>query len=163
MYNLKSELISELDCDKILMVAYLPKVVPVVNLYHTVSLPLFGLFTSPAPVLFVAQRLVCTLSPDGFKVTFLERQIDYFQRKLPELTNFILPGGTTAAANLHLARAVCRRVERSFVLLLNNSDFANLKIVYPYLNRLSDLLFVLARFSNYTVGVKDQIWKGANV
>ncbi|HEV7922385.1 MAG TPA: cob(I)yrinic acid a,c-diamide adenosyltransferase [Thermoanaerobaculia bacterium] len=84
----------------------------------------------------------------------LESGIDEMERELPPLTTFILPGGTLAAAQLHVARTVCRRAERLVVAL--GSDEAGVVI---YLNRLSDYLFVAARFANKRQGVDDVPWK----
>lgn len=80
------------------------------------------------------------------KVEKLEGIIDEFITKLPPLNRFLLPGGTKAASAIHLARTTCRRAERTCVKLAEESHlFEN---VLPYLNRLSDLLFVLARAAN---------------
>ncbi|OGQ35574.1 MAG: ATP:cob(I)alamin adenosyltransferase [Deltaproteobacteria bacterium RIFCSPHIGHO2_12_FULL_43_9] len=87
----------------------------------------------------------------------LERIIDKFDSQLPELKNFILPGGTIPASYLHFARTVCRRAER-YVSALTNEGKAN-KEVLIYLNRLSDLLFVLARVLNNRSNIKETIWK----
>ena len=83
----------------------------------------------------------------GDQVTFLEGKIDSYNSHLPPLTSFVLPGGTTASTNFHLARTVVRRAERR-VISLNHQEPLNPEIL-KYLNRLSDLLFVLARFSNH--------------
>jgi len=92
----------------------------------------------------------------------LERQIDAMTANLPELRNFILPGGTKTAALLHLARTVCRRVERSVVALseLPNESVDHWLVIY--LNRLSDYLFVLARLANQLEGVEDVPWRPAS-
>jgi cob(I)alamin adenosyltransferase len=82
----------------------------------------------------------------------LERAIDSAETGLPTLTNFVLPGGTTQAAALHLARTVCRRAERLVIALGARSELV------IYLNRLSDLLFVLARRENHDRGVADVPW-----
>ncbi len=80
------------------------------------------------------------------KITKLEKTIDEFDKKLPTLKRFVLPGGTKEACVLHVARTVCRRAERSCVSLSEKEKiFEN---IIPYLNRLSDLLFVLARTAN---------------
>jgi cob(I)alamin adenosyltransferase len=90
-------------------------------------------------------------------VTYLEEAIDRYQASLPELKVFILPGGTEAAARLHLARAVCRRAERAVVHL---ADIAVVRTpLLVYVNRLSDLLFVLARAANADAGVADIPWR----
>ena len=89
-------------------------------------------------------------------VKFLEDQIDYFDEKLAELKQFILPGGTKGAAFLHQARTVSRRAERKIVLLKKISDIN--EIIVVYLNRLSDLLFVLARTENQYNKFSDTKW-----
>lgn len=87
----------------------------------------------------------------------LEKAIDHAEEGLPKLRSFILPGGTPGAAALHLARCVARRAERC-VLSLEGEDAARREIVV-YLNRLSDLLFVLARKANHMASVEDLPWK----
>jgi len=86
----------------------------------------------------------------------LERTIDKFQEELPPLKVFILPSGTNAAASLHFARSVARRAERKIVTL-GKTEKINRQLV-PYLNRLSDLLFVLARLVNYREGNIEVQW-----
>lgn len=90
----------------------------------------------------------------------LEKIIDRYQTKLPPLRRFILPGGTTSAALLHFARAVCRRAERSVVRLQETSYLQQHAV--PYLNRLSDLLFVLARVVNQENKVSETQWMPEN-
>lgn len=87
------------------------------------------------------------------RVKEFEALIDEMTVRLPPLKNFILPGGGMAGANLHLARAVCRRVERRIVELNHKSE-----AVLVYFNRLSDLLFTMARFVNFKENKKEQIW-----
>jgi cob(I)alamin adenosyltransferase len=84
----------------------------------------------------------------------LEREIDAANALLPELKSFVLPGGSERAATLFLARAVCRRAER---VVLAVSDTSPLAAVY--LNRLSDLFFVLARAANAEAGVDEPLWR----
>lgn len=90
----------------------------------------------------------------------LEKTIDRYQTKLPPLRRFILPGGTTSAALLHFARAVCRRAERSVVRLQETSHLQQYAV--PYLNRLSDLLFILARVVNQENKVPETQWMPEN-
>jgi cob(I)alamin adenosyltransferase len=87
---------------------------------------------------------------------WLERMIDRFNADLAPLTSFILPGGNALAANLHVARTVVRRAERLVVELFNREEALNHEAL-RYLNRLSDLLFVLARVANGN-GAKDVLW-----
>ena len=86
--------------------------------------------------------------------TRLEQEIDEANASLPELKSFVLPGGGERAARLFLARAVCRRAERTVLALPNANPLAAV-----YLNRLSDLLFVLARASNREAGVDEPLWR----
>lgn len=86
----------------------------------------------------------------------LEAWIDEASDALPSLKNFILPGGSEAAARLHLARTVCRRAEREVVTLANDEAVDGQVVVY--LNRLGDLLFAWARFANHAAGAADVEW-----
>ncbi len=90
-------------------------------------------------------------------ISELERVIDLKEGSLPPLKQFILPGGSEGAARLHLARAACRRAERALVAL--HRDQPVRQEVLVYVNRLSDLLFVLARFANHHLGVSDVPWQ----
>lgn len=89
-------------------------------------------------------------------VEALEALMDRLSEELPPLENFILPGGTPAAAWLHLGRTVCRRAERLLVRLGREEEVGPHTL--PYLNRLSDALFVMARFQNRSNGVEDPLW-----
>ncbi len=88
---------------------------------------------------------------------FIEATIDAVEKRLKPLKSFILPGGSPAAARLHFARTVCRRAERVVVRLSRNEDIGEDCMVY--LNRVSDLLFVLARFVNHSANVTEVKWK----
>jgi cob(I)alamin adenosyltransferase len=90
----------------------------------------------------------------------LEADIDAMESELTPLTQFILPGGTPAAAHLHLARTICRRAERLVVHLSRQPTEAVPIEVSIYLNRLSDFLFVIARVVNSRAGVADIPWTG---
>jgi cob(I)alamin adenosyltransferase len=87
----------------------------------------------------------------------LERRIEALRDPLPALREFVLPGGTRAAAACHLARAICRRAERSLVSLGRRESVSALSI--QYLNRLSDLLFLAARTANAQAGVAEPMWR----
>ncbi|MEI7521149.1 MAG: cob(I)yrinic acid a,c-diamide adenosyltransferase [Thermoleophilia bacterium] len=90
------------------------------------------------------------------RVTALEVWCDEVNDTLSPLDSFVLPGGTAAAAHMHVARTVCRRAERAVVMLADHEEIgAN---VIAYLNRLSDLFFILARGSNHAVGRPDVLW-----
>lgn len=90
------------------------------------------------------------------EVGALEDVIDSHEATLPPLKNFILPGGTPKAAAFHMARTVCRRAERAVVGLARRETIS--PAIVPYLNRLSDLLFVLARAANAQAGRPDVTW-----
>ena len=89
-------------------------------------------------------------------VEALEREIDRLQEHLAPLEEFILPGGSIAASQLHVARCVCRRAERAVVRLAREEEIG--AHVVSYLNRLSDLLFVMARYENLGKGIQDPQW-----
>ena len=91
------------------------------------------------------------------KVEFLESNIDKMNKELPPLKEFILPGGSKISAYTHLARTICRRVERN-LFKLNKSDIVN-EVSLKYINRLSDFLFVLARHFNKSKNIDDIFWK----
>ena len=88
---------------------------------------------------------------------YIEKEIDKYESKLDKLRNFILPGGTKGAALLHICRTITRRAERLVVALNSTVKIGNNIIIY--LNRLSDLFFVLARFDNTVTGTPDIEWK----
>ncbi|ATH93099.1 ATP:cob(I)alamin adenosyltransferase [Bacillus glycinifermentans] len=99
------------------------------------------------------------VSPNGEKklkeeaVAFLEERIDVYSDEAPELEKFILPGGSKAAAYLHVARTVARRAERLAVALMKTADMRETPL--RYLNRLSDYLFAAARVVNFRLDIKD--------
>ena len=90
-------------------------------------------------------------------VKFIEDSINKLEEELEPLSKFILPGGTQSAALLHIARGICRRAERGVVAFAKNEKLNEYTI--PYLNRLSDLLFTLARVANKRAGVEEEEWK----
>jgi len=96
-------------------------------------------------------------------ISRLETWIDGFTTELPALRAFILPGGDVAAATLHVCRTVCRRLERKMALALQSQASPEKPAVYPevlrYTNRLSDYLFVAARYVNFLAGKNDVEWK----
>lgn len=91
-------------------------------------------------------------------VSSLETRIDEMEEELPHLANFVLPGGSKTASMLHHARTVCRRAERRVVTLSRKSQ-VNPDVI-KYLNRLGDLLFVLARYENKKKHIEEVLWKG---
>ncbi len=104
-----------------------------------------------------AQASIPKVQPEW--ATQMERAIDAFDNEIPQLASFILPAGTKAAAALHLARTVCRRAERRVVPLFRSGKVGDEVIIY--LNRLSDLLFTMARVANFRANVKDVPWTPA--
>lgn len=91
-------------------------------------------------------------------VEFLEKEIDRMNDNLPEMKHFILPGGHVAVSNIHIARCVCRRVERCCVNMLDHQLFID-PLIIKYLNRLSDYLFVLARFIGHQLNISETPWR----
>ncbi|MDF7800429.1 cob(I)yrinic acid a,c-diamide adenosyltransferase [Pontiellaceae bacterium B1224] len=89
-------------------------------------------------------------------ITAMEELIDNVEEKLEPLTNFILPAGGKASAHLHVARAASRKVERRLVTFRDTADVN--PILLAYFNRLSDTLFVLARYASKLAGIRDEVW-----
>jgi len=114
-----------------------------------------GQLASPEPAKVAKALAKAALSAE--RVAALERAIDSTEATLAPLDGFILPGGTPKAAALHFARTVCRRAERCVVTLSREAP-PIAPSVLPYLNRLSDLLFVLARGANAAAGRADVAW-----
>jgi cob(I)alamin adenosyltransferase len=90
-------------------------------------------------------------------IAALEEAIDTMQAAVGTLENFILPGGSMGSAQLHVARTICRRAEREAATLAREEGVG--AFVLPYLNRLSDALFVMARFENLGRGVAEPLWR----
>lgn len=101
------------------------------------------------------EKLNITRVPESYYI-YLEKSIDKFDEKLDTLKNFVLPGGSKGAALLHVCRAVCRRAERKAVALKDLEKVNNNIIIF--LNRLSDLFFVLARYENANLNIPDTLW-----
>ena len=91
-------------------------------------------------------------------IIYLENEIDRMDEVLPEMKNFLLPGGHPTVSHLHVARCICRRAERHIVQLEQESAEVEL-IILKYLNRLSDYLFVLARYEGLGLGIAEIPWK----
>jgi len=105
------------------------------------------------PTATIGSRMAKALIHES-DVNRLEQMIDKFEAELMPLRNFILAGGTSCGAALHVSRAVCRRAERAMVALEPPVD----PVLLKYINRLSDLLFVLARTVNQRAGIAEAIW-----
>ena len=115
-----------------------------------------GQLATPDPEKVRAALTKAAIGPD--RVADLERLIDVAEADLAPLRAFILPGGTAKAAAFHLARTVCRRAERSVVALAAGGGEGVAPLFVIYLNRLSDLLFTLARVANHRAGQGDVTW-----
>ena len=94
------------------------------------------------------------------KIHDMEELIDEIDAAIEPLRHFILPGGCVEANQLHLSRAVCRELERRLVAYINHDDEKKFVFLQRYINRLSDLLFVLARFANHQKKIKEIVWRG---
>jgi cob(I)alamin adenosyltransferase len=107
------------------------------------------------PAVSQARHPVPTVEPRHIEK--LERLIDELNATVGPLENFLLPGGSAGAAQLHVARTVCRRAERAATRLAREEAIG--PTVLPYLNRLSDALFVMARYENHERGVAEPLWQ----
>lgn len=119
------------------------------------------LFSIQSDLFTIGSRLAgwsAELDTLSLRVKEMEARMDIMEKELPEIKNFILPGGTSLAATIHLARAICRRVERQTVAL-GQRQLVD-KRIFVYLNRLSDMLFMVARFMNHEEGVVEVEWSG---
>lgn len=126
-------------------------------LLETVQRDLFsigGYLATPDPAKVHEALAKAELPPS--RIDAFERAMDAADAELPPLRAFVLPAGTPHAAALHHARTVCRRAERSVVRLAHDTEVPGLFLIY--LNRLSDLLFTLARLANHRAGVADETW-----
>lgn len=129
---------------------------PLDEFIHGVQSDLFSIgaeLATPDP----EKQGMCLLTAE--RIVYLEQCIDCVEDALQPLTNFVLPSGSCDATQLHLARTVCRRAEREIVHLSQMDDVHDCTRVIVYLNRLSDLFFVLARKANQDAGVADLPWK----
>lgn len=129
-------------------------------LTHDMSADAQNLLTNIQHDLFDLGGEVCIpgrTALDTDYVTRLEDQLDALNADLQPLKEFILPGGCAAAASCHLARTICRRAERHLVSLAREESVSD--VALRYLNRLSDLLFVLARHLNLQAGQADVLWQ----
>ena len=125
------------------------------NLLHRIQNELFNIGADLATLDTHSKSDNLRISSDF--VETLEKDIDGLENQLAPLTNFILPGGSVAGSTLHLARTVCRRNERSVVSLADAESINPL--IPPYLNRLSDFLFVLARLVNHRLEQPEPLWE----
>ena len=116
------------------------------------------LFNLGAQLAFPVQQDSSTMVPriNPEHIDVLESFIEYLVEEVGPVDNFILPGGSIGAATLHNARTICRRAERSLVTLMRQEDVE--QNILKYLNRLSDALFVMARYENKMKGISDIVW-----
>jgi cob(I)alamin adenosyltransferase len=121
---------------------------------HVVQRQLFHLGADLATPLDAHSSYVVRVRPD--EVLWLEMQIDTMTAEIPPLKAFILPGGVLAAAQIHVARTICRRAERVTTALSEVEPLSPQTL--PYLNRLSDFLFTLARWENHHSGTPEEKW-----
>jgi cob(I)alamin adenosyltransferase len=126
---------------------------PIRDVLERVQNELFDLGADLAVPVERADRLRVTQA----QVDALERDCDRFNEDLPALRSFVLPGGTEAAARLHVARTLCRRAEREAIAAAEAVGAGPLALVY--LNRLSDLLFILARAANAMARREEPLWR----
>lgn len=122
---------------------------------EAVQSQLFHLGSDLATPLAAKAELITRVSEKD--IAWLEASIDRMSEELPPLRHFILPGGTLASAQLQVARAICRRAER-IIAALNEREALNEQAL-PYVNRLSDWLFTLARYENIKAGEPEPKWK----
>jgi|SRR3989338_2276390 len=125
----------------------------IVEILELVQKDLFSIGTDLSTPLYNKIKRV-----DAERNKELEQLIKKIDKELDELKNFILPGGTKAAALLHVCRTICRRAERQIVAL-KEQESINEEII-PYMNRLSYVLFLLARLENKRRSMKEKLWKG---
>jgi cob(I)alamin adenosyltransferase len=137
------------------LVRTLPAAAPFDDLLRKIQGELFDLGAELATPGDAAERIGTE------HVAVLEAAIDHHESQLEPLKNFVLPTGTPVAAALHVARTVCRRAERCVVALAGQLDTVIPSNAIEYLNRLGDLLFVLARFANKRENVPDDPWHPA--
>ncbi len=119
-------------------------------------------------LLRLSTELACSYSPTLMckckamsieDVDRIERHIDRFHAELKPLNKFLVLGGCETASLIHVARAICRRAERRVVTLFREENIEGHEFIIPYLNRLSDLFFVLARYINLLEGVEEEYWE----
>lgn len=115
------------------------------------------LFSVGATLATTSKTKLSVPSVQDVHVKMLEDEIDFMENNLEPLKNFILPGGSVLVANCHISRCICRRAERCMVQLNENEPIN--KTLLTYINRLSDFLFVLARYAGKLQNVNETIWK----
>ena len=124
------------------------------GILHSIQEKLFVLGADLATPLSVQSQAITRISSPDYELH--EQQIDVISEKLEPLKRFILPGGSRGASMIHFARTVCRRAERRVVTLMHEDEINRETVVY--LNRLSDLLFVLARYVNALSNTPEVQW-----
>ncbi len=152
-YGEVDELNSQIGC--VLAVGIVPRLSVELQRLQNELLDLGGDLATPldAEIDFAVPRIQST------QVARLEASIDELNEVTGDLQNFVVPGGSPGSAALHVARTVCRRAERAVVALAAEEDLG--EVLIPYLNRLSDLLFAMARYENHERGVAEPLWEPA--
>jgi cob(I)alamin adenosyltransferase len=130
-------------------------VAPINDMLEKVQSDLFRLGSDLATPMDTKADWLVRLEED--QIIWLEETIDAMDLEIEPLKNFILPGGTMAAAQLHVARTICRRAERLLVTLQEIEDVG--EVVRPYVNRLSDWLFTMARYENLYAEIDETKWQ----
>jgi cob(I)alamin adenosyltransferase len=155
-YHLRVESYGTLDeLNSVIGAARAQNLTPQADAYlEQIQNDLFHLGADLATPLDAPTSYVVRMTPE--KIEWLESAIDTLTASLPPLKQFVLPGGTPAAAFLHIARTICRRAERLAVELAEQEPIGDQ--VVPYINRLSDFLFTLARFENLQNGIEETKW-----
>ena len=118
---------------------------------------LFNIGSYLATAVKPGEEPVCASLTDGSRLSELEGWIDALDEQTPKIRAFILPGGSVAASKVHMARVVCRRAERR-ILDLAADEYVD-PVVIRYINRLSDYLFIAARYLNFILGVDEVVWR----
>lgn len=130
---------------------YIPKHIEIIAKIQNDLFDIGSIIATPSGESFSGMRTI-----ESNDIIFLEQSIDYFTESLRELTSFVLPGGTIINANLHIARAVCRRVERK-LWKLNETERISKELLI-YINRLSDLCFAFSRYDVCKTDKKEYLW-----
>lgn len=151
--------VDECNCAIGAAFSFFPKAIPAIQEQLTaIQHSLFDLGAAlSTPRTTASQAKIAKTRFDHEAVAQLEQWIDGWEKELPPLKTFILPGGHPAGAMLHLARSICRRAERLVVPMFEHMDIS--EDVLMYLNRLSDYLFVLSRYVNHHLNRPETLWE----
>lgn len=151
--------IDELNSELAVVLAFSSEEIPFIGKIQT-NLFLIGAYLSKVDPTGCQMHEITKSENDGIigMITDIETEIDRMAALLPELTNFVLPGGAISATCAYHARAVCRRAERSLIHFLRERSAIQINSpIARYINRISDYLFTLFRFINHQAGIKDKL------